>query len=268
MVKYFLTLLLLGSTMLMAQHSTKRFSDQPIRLNDQSLLLIPFESKMYLSDVDHDLALHNDINSKEIVRRFTKAIDQSILFTFQKRCTVNSFYDLEEATADANLAFIRDNTKLEYELVAKETKKNGYQKLQSKFKKKQDDSYQRGGIENGQIRSKRDNRERYMKAIVTNNLMLDSIHYIFDNDYFLFITELDLKNLYTQEMQMGRSEYQRELKLHYTIYQKDGEMLSTGISKTTFSSNLNDINKIIKTYFPILAEQIYADLFTEENSDY
>src|SRR5699024_299726 len=115
--------------------------------------------------------------------------------------------------------------------------------------------------------SKTDNRERYMKAIVTDPSMLDSLHFIFDNDYFLFITELDLKNKYNQEMQMGRSDFERELKLHYTIYKKNGEIVSTGISKTTFSSNLNDIDKIVKTYFPILAEQIYADLFAEGNSD-
>jgi len=267
MVKYFLTLLLLGSTMLVAQHSTKRFSDEPFRLNNQSLLLIPFESKMYLSDVNRDLVLHNDIDSKEIIQRFTRAIDQSILFAFQKRCTVNSFYDLEEATADGNLAFIRDHIDLEYELVEVEEKKSSLQKFGSKLKKKENNNYQRGGIQDGQLKSTRDNRERYMKAVVTNNAMLDSMHYVFDNDYFLFITELDLKNMYTQEMQMGRSDYQRELKLHYTIYQKDGKMLSTGISKTTFSSNLNDIDKIIKTYFPILAEQIYADLFTDGSSD-
>ena len=66
---------------------------------------------------------------------------------------------------------------------------------------------------------------------------------------------------------MAQMDFEREIKLHYTLYQKNGEILSTGVSKTHFPAKLNDINLIIKNYFPILAQQIYADLFPSEGNE-
>lgn len=255
--------LLLLSFGVNAQHSTLRFSDQPLTLNNQSLLLVPFESRMFLSDVNRELSQTNDLSAQEIVNRFTSAVDQSILYTFQKRCEVSSFYLLDDKEAESDLSYIYSKIKLEYELVEEAGDKKGLKKLKSKFKK-EDNSYQRGRIEGGQVITKRDDRERYMKAVVKDQHMLDSMHYKFDNKYFLFVNELDIKNIYEGAHQMAQMDYNREIKLHYTLYQKDGEILSTGVSRTTFPAQLNDINTIIRDYFPILAQQIYTDLFPEE----
>lgn len=249
-----------------AQHSTLRFSEQPLNLNNQSLLLVPFESRMFLSDVNRELSQTNDLSAQEIVNRFTSAVDQSILYTFQKRCEVSSFYLLDDKESESDLSYIYSNIKLEYELVEEAGDKKGLKKLKSKLKK-EDNSYERGRIEGGQVITKRDDRERYMKAVVKDQQMLDSMHYKFDNKYFLFVNELDIKNIYEGAHQMAQMDYNREIKLHYTLYQKDGEILSTGVSRTTFPAQLNDINVIIKDYFPILAQQIYTDLFPDEASN-
>ncbi|MEX2380406.1 MAG: hypothetical protein WD530_06665, partial [Vicingaceae bacterium] len=173
---------------------------------------------------------------------------------------------LEDEEAEGDLSFIYNNIKLEYELVEKAESRSGLKKLKSKLKK-EDDSYQRGRVENGEIITKRDDRERYMKAVVKDQKMLDSMHYKFNNKYFLFVNELDIKNIYEGAHQMAQMDYDREIKLHYTLYQKDGEILSTGVSRTTFPAQLNDINAIIKDYFPILAQQIYTDLFPAEGEE-
>lgn len=245
----------------MAQHATLRYTEEPINLNDQSLLLIPFESKMYLSDVNRDLALANNLNSQQIIERFNAAIDQSILYTFQEKCNVSSFYLLDDQESISDLGYIYQNRKLEYELVSSTEEQTKVDKLKSKFKKKEDNSYQGAKIINGEIVSKRDDRERYMKAVVTNQKLLDSLSEKFSNKYFLFINELDIRNDYSDAIAMQKMEYQREIKIHYSLYHKNGEILSTGISRTNFPASENDINVIIKSYFPILAQYIYDDLF-------
>ncbi|MCB0801852.1 MAG: hypothetical protein HND54_01900 [Bacteroidetes bacterium] len=254
----FLTLISLLS---LAQHATLRYTEEPINLNDQSLLLIPFESKMYLSDVNRDLALANNLNSQQIIERFNAAIDQSILYTFQEKCNVSSFYLLDDQESISDLGYIYQNRKLEYELVSSTEEQTKVDKLKSKFKKKEDNSYQGAKIINGEIVSKRDDRERYMKAVVTNQKLLDSLSEKFSNKYFLFINELDIRNDYSDAIAMQKMEYQREIKIHYSLYHKNGEILSTGISRTNFPASENDINVIIKSYFPILAQYIYDDLF-------
>ncbi len=244
-----------------AQHSTLRFTDRPIDLNRQSVLLIPFESKMFSSDINKKLAESNQMNTQEIIGRFTAAIDQSILYTFQERCDVSSFYQLEAEETTKDLNYIYDNLDLEYELVSKTVEKTKAEKLKEKLKKKQDDSYQRGSINSGQIVSKRDERERYMKAVVKDPTMLDSMHFKFDNKFFLFVNQLDIRNDYSDMIAVQQGTYERIIQLHYTLYQKDGTILTTGISKTNFPSHQNDINQIIKNNFPILAQYIFDDLF-------
>ena len=70
-----------------------------------------------------------------------------------------------------------------------------------------------------------------MKAVIKDQKMLDSMHFKFNNRFFLFLNQLDFKNVYEDGVSMQRMEYNRELKVHFTLYQKDGTILTTGISK-------------------------------------
>ena len=258
----FVALLVCG--ILQAQHSTLRFTDEAINLSQKSVLVVPFESKMYLSDINKSLAESNNLTSSQIIKRFTAAIDQSIYYAFEQKCKVSSFYGIEDTSVTQDLNYIYDNLQLEYELVSVTEDKTKAEKLKAKLKKKEDNSYQRGQVNNGEIVTTRDVRERYMKTVITDQHMLDSMHFKFDNDYFLFVNQLDINNDYSDMIAVQQGNYNRIVKLHYTLYQKDGSILTTGISKTTFSNRQNDINKIITENFPILAHQIFEDLFPPE----
>lgn len=259
-----LFIVLLVSGTLQAQHSTLRFTDEAINLSQKSVLVVPFESKMYLSDINKALAENNNLSSDQIIQRFTAAIDQSIYYAFQEKCKISSFYGIEDTSVTEDLNYIYDNLLLEYELVSVPEDKSKAEQLKAKLKKKEDNSYQRGQVNNGQIITTRDVRERYMKTVITDQKMLDSMHFKFDNDYFLFVNQLDIKNDYSDMIAVQQGSFDRVAQLHYTLYAKDGSILTTGISKTTFSKLQNDINKIISENFPILAYQIFEDLFPSE----
>jgi hypothetical protein len=259
----FLCLLFSVVTFVRAQHSTLRFTDEPINLNQQSLLVVPFEKTMYLSDVNPVIARKNQMTTEQIVSRFSAALDQSIRYTFEEKCTVSSFYLVEEAEMQSDLRYIYSKLKLEYELVSETEEKSRLQSLKEKVKK-EDKSYHRARIENGQVVSKRDDRKRYMKAVVKDQQMLDSMQQKFNNKYFLFLNELDVSNDYRDGVSMQQMQYDRLIKLHYTLYHKNGTILSTGIAMTAFPGTQNDINVICRDYFPILAKQIYEDLFPSE----
>ena len=267
MKSFLAAIILLTGVSALAQHSTLRFTDEPINLTNQSLLIIPLERMMYISDINKDLALANDLSSEEILNRFSTAIDQSIQYTFQDKCNISSFYGLEDEESETDIKYVFDSRKLQYELVSLTVEKTKAEKLKEKLKKKEDNSYQRGRIEGGQVVTKRDDRERYMKALVTNNKMLDSMSSKFNNNFFLFVNELDIRNNYTDAIAMQEMDFKREIKVHYTLYHRNGEILSTGISRAEFPSTENDINVIIKSYFPILANYIYEDLFPSEEPE-
>lgn len=254
---------------LLAQHSTLRFQDEPFRLDQQSILVVPFEQKMYLSDVNPEIARANGLTTSQIIERFSNALDQSIYYAFRDRCKVTNFRNFEDDSISRDLAYVYQNVDLEYVLVKKASKsKNGIQALSKPFtkKNKQSDQYDRGGINEGQVMTKSDERERYMKAVVKEQQMLDSMHSKFDNRFILFLNELDFKNDYTDALAMQTMDYKREIKVHFTLYTKEGELLATGISKTMVASTENDIDHITSKYFPILAENIFEALFeTDED---
>lgn len=257
----------MGLKPIFAQHSTLRFSNQPINLNHQSLLVVPFERSMYLSDVNPAIARESEMNTEQIINRFTAAVDQSLRDAFQERCDVSSFYLVEEEETKNDLNYIYSKLKLEYELVSETEEKSKLQNLKGKFKAEEEKKYQRGSIHNGQVVSKRDDRKRYMKAVVKDKQMLDSMHFKFDNKYFLFVNELDIQNNYTDGVNMQQMQFNRAIRLHYTLYHKDGQILSTGVSETTFPSTVNHVNEITRKYFPILAKQIFEDLFPPEEEE-
>lgn len=263
----FYIVLFVQVSVVFGQHSTIRFSESPINLNRQSVLVVPFKSKMFLTDINKSLAEYNRLNSQQIVDRFSTAVNQSITYAFQKNCDVSSFYNVDDSTAQQQLNYIYDNLTLDYELVSVTEEKTRAEQLKAKLKKKEDLSYQRSKIEGGQIISTRDDRKRYMKAVVTDNAMLDSMHFMFSNKFFLFINQLDIRNDYSDMIAVQQGAYNRIIQLHYTLYQKDGTILSTGVSATTFPNQLNDINRIISEYFPTLAQNIFVDLFPPEEEE-
>jgi len=261
---------LLLSQFALAQHSTLRFQDEPFMVDHQSILVIPFEEKMYLSDVNHEIARENELSTAQIIRRFSAALDQSVYYAFRDRCRVSNFRDFPDDSVNAVLSYVYQNVDLEYVLVNKESKsKGGIQSLSKKFKKKDNkaDKYDRGGLEAGEIKTKRDERERYMKAVVKEQTVLDSLHQRFSNKYILFLNELDFKNDYSDALAMQNMDYKRELKVHFTLYSKQGKLLATGISKTMVPSTENNINHITSKYFPILAQNIFEALFPAEDGE-
>ncbi|MAY83221.1 MAG: hypothetical protein CMP59_03730 [Flavobacteriales bacterium] len=265
-----LLICILISQLGLAQHSTLRFFDEPFGLDQQSILVVPFEEKMYLSDVNSEIAKANQLSTAQIISRFSNAMDQSIYYAFKDRCQVTNFRNFDDDSASSDLTYVYQNVDLEYVLVKKEVKtKGGIQSLTKKFSKKDkaSDKYDRGGLSDGQVVTKSDERERYMKAVVNDQAMLDSMNQRFGNNFILFLNELDFKNDYTDALAMQRMEYQRELKVHFTLYNKEGELLATGVSRTMVPSTENNINEITSKYFPILAKNIFEALFPAEDEE-
>lgn len=258
MLKYLLLFILYCSaSAVYSQHSVMNFSDEFINMNHQSLLLIPFEPHMYQSDINRELYEANGLDSYEIRERFIAGIDQSFFYTFNKKCDVSSFYYLDENNRTQDLSFVYNNRTLEYIHVESTKEDDALASIKSVFKKRKTENAR---IENGQIVSEIKEGEKYMKA-VANEILIDSLRKKFHTNYILFVNELDIKNIYADVYDMSTLNYDRLVKLHYTLYSSNGKILSTGISSTTFPATENDIDNIIKNHFPILAQNIYKDLF-------
>jgi hypothetical protein len=58
----------------------------------------------------------------------------------------------------------------------------------------------------------------------------------------------------------NEEQYKREIKVHYTMFDNEGNEVSSGAIKSRFASNQNDIDKIIRVQFPLIAKRIVENL--------
>jgi hypothetical protein len=239
--------------------------------NQTSVLVIPFESKMYFSDIDRDISQKTELNFHQIKAKFRAALDQNIYIALKKYHKPLSFYSIEPTEAKKELAYIYNSIGYKYEVVPEEEvveKETVGKKLIGKFKKKdKEEEYIEAGIKNGQVVSQVDNREKYMKTAISNEKLLPSLDEQYKASYYIFINQLDIKQAADQRYLATDAAYQREIKVHYTIFDATGNEVSSGAIKSRFPSSQNDIDKIIKEQFPLIAERIVSNMMGTDKAE-
>ena len=132
--------------------------------------------------------------------------------------------------------------------------------LQRQHKKEKEEEYIKAGIYNGEIVTQIDNREKYMKTTLPNPKLLPNLNAKYKASHYIFINQLDVKRSADMRYVASEEQYKRELKVHYTIYNNLGKIINSGAIKSRFPSNQNDMDKIIKVQFPLIAQRIVANL--------
>ncbi len=260
----FIILACIGTVGSYAQNSTTGEIEEPNTSSKNSVLIIPFENKMYISDIDRDISQKSELTFHQIKAKFRAALDQNIYIALKKYYTPISFYSIEPDEAIKELAYVYNSIGYKYEVVPQEEvvkKETAANKLIGKFKKKEkEEEYIEAGVRNGEVVSQVDNREKYMKTTLANDKLLPSLQTKYNAGHYIFINELDIKRGANDVYQASEEQYLREIKVHYTIFDVAGNEVSSGAIKSRFSSNQNDIDKIINDQFPLIAERIVSNL--------
>lgn len=255
----------------LAQNTTTGNNEESGIINQSSVLVVPFESKMYFSDIDRDISQKTELNFHQIKAKFRAALDQNIYIALKKYHKPLSFYSIEPNEAKKELAYIYNSIGYKYEVMPKEEvveKETVGKKLIDKFKKKEEkEEYIKAGVKNGEVVSQVDNREKYMKTAISNQNLMPNLDKQYKASYYVFVNQLDIKRAADQRYLATETAYQREIKVHYTIFDAKGNEVSSGAIKSRFESNQNDIDKIIKEQFPLIAERIVSNMMGTEQME-
>lgn len=223
-----------------------------------AVLIVPFEPFMYISEIDRQVGLENNLDGKAVKSEFAKALDLYLYQTFNEQFQVLSFYFMED-DVEQDLTYVYRSRKLEYEVLPEEStpkaeeKLKGIQtKLLKTFKKEEDES-----AYGGQIVTERDEKNKFMNAIISDQKVVDSLNNRYNASLYLLINQLEFRNVYGDFTQMEGNTYDRIAKVHYTLYSRRGTVVSKGLATTPFPASDNNLESITSTYFPILAEQIF-----------
>ena len=239
--KIFLIFFLLGLYPALAQEGTRLTKDNS-RAPVGRIMIIPFEPKLYMSEIDRKINEKTKWNFEQIRENFRHQLENQLKLKLKPIGKVVSFYT-DSAKMSKDLLTIYKSTALSYELI--ETPKVPAATTEE------------GGITKGQLTVEVNTDKKFMNLKINDSNLLTSLHKKYKTEYFVFINQLDIKND-MDSYDIATDTYQREITVHYSTFNKEGKNILAGIATTRFSSKESEPKKIVSLQFSIIASKITA----------
>lgn len=221
-------------------------ADTKEALSKHKAMLIPFENRLYLSEIDHLINKDTKLSAKQIKAAFRDGLDEQLYKKLKSRMGVVSLLD--------------DTTKTKKDL------ENIYQYLSFDYQKVPDQSNYKAPknekdpkqIEKGQLVVETNSDKRFMNAKIKSASLVPYLNGKYKTDLFVFVNELEIKAASATANYDMNANAPRKIVVHYTVYTYDARELNSGIAETEFPYNVNNPAKIINSYFSVIAETIAA----------
>jgi hypothetical protein len=214
-------------------------------VSKHKIMLIPFENRMYLSEIDFLINKESKLNAKQIKAVMRDGLNEQF---YKKLKSKMGVVDLMEDTA---------KTKKDLE--------NIYQYLAYEYQKVPDQAAYKAPVKEkdgktitkGQLIVESNSDARFMNAKLKNATLVPYLNGKFKTDLFLFINELDIKALNGSPGDINATTT-RKIIVHYTVYTLDAREINSGIAEVNLPVNVNNPGKIINSYFSQIADIVVA----------
>ncbi|MBL4624914.1 MAG: hypothetical protein JKY42_07230 [Flavobacteriales bacterium] len=230
------------------------------------VMVIPFEPKLYMSDIDREIGKKTGMSATQIKYNFRLGLANTMYSQTIKSTPAIQMYSADNEDIQNDLSYIYKSTGYHYDYMPAMEEKPEESKpkeVLNKIKKRADEtlygSKEQGGtrIKDGQLYSEDYSKERFMNVRILNPNMFDYLSTKYEVGYFVFINQLDMKIAPGTDYRALENEmYQREIKVHYSIYDQYGNLVYASAAKNYFPSVMNDMNLIIKGHFPKICKEI------------
>jgi len=252
-----------AETMRTFQNKVAMFKNDTVwtRSNRSTLMLVPFEPMMYKSSIDRSIGQTDGTTYKQIVSNFRKGLDNLLFIeTDAKYRVVRMMVEDEDRRKDLYKIYGKSGN--DYRVLAVEPEEAPKKVNLPKLKKQKPQETKPHGtrMQNGQIVSDNDGKERFMARTITDSSLFDYLHGKYGSVLYVFINQFDVGPMAGLDYRSFEGdEYQREIRVHYSVYTHGYEIYS-GVAKTYFSSMVNSQKEIIIENMPDLAKQISASI--------
>jgi len=243
---FFLFNLLFIVTCAHAQEKTMNTGKKNIEKDAASknkIMLIPFENKMYLSEIDAKINQESKLSAKQIKTMMRDGLNEQL---YKKLKGTMSVVDMLEDTAKTQKDLGNIYQYLAYQ----------YQKTpnQEKYKAPSSDKENKN-VNKGQLTVETNGDSRFMNAKLKNATLVPYLTGKYKTNLYLFVNELDIKSFNAIPGDFS-SDSNRKIIVHYTIYTFDAKEINSGIAEIAMPVQVNNPTKIINTYFSQIADLI------------
>ncbi|HRH12508.1 MAG TPA: hypothetical protein PLU73_13400 [Bacteroidia bacterium] len=210
------------------------------------VMLIPFEPRLYMSEIDHHINSETKMSAKQIKYTFRDGINEQLFKSFKN--VKYGVVDLMEDTVKYKKDIEGIYQFLNYEYMKIPDQANYKVPVKEKEEKK---------IEKGQLNVETDVEARFMNARMSNPKALPALNSKYRCDVFIFINQFEIRAVGSAVPgEFTNPNANRKALIHYTVFTKDMKEINSGIAETEFESNLNNPKKINEKYISKLAQQI------------
>lgn len=211
------------------------------------VVIIPFEDKMYLSDVeiDIDLAKHNNANVGYFKTMLQERIVKELAYELRTRANVLTFeYLPQKKNPDLEAFQSAVSYRVEKLEVLKVSDARGFKKIHK--------------IDN-------DKSVKEMAYVTEANIReVEVFRELADKyraEYVLYINQLEIrKAVDASQDKIQKNDYNREATIHYTIFSNSGKKINSGITFSAFPVHEKEISIIFGQYMLDAYKQIAEEL--------
>ncbi len=213
----------------------------PANKKYSKVMIIPYNPNMYFSDADDAIAKASNKTPEEVRRMFRQGIAYDVSIRILPRYPIkNMLYDTSQM-AQRDLYLIYKNI--------------SYHKAESPSYKK-DEENKPNDITSGENPIVQSASLKEYIAAEAPKQMLQYLYETYGTDLFVFINQFDLVTNYKYCTDRAINNFTRDVIVHFSIYDKDGNYLYGDAVKVTFNKNTNHIDEIILHNFPVIADYI------------
>lgn len=214
-----------------------------------SILVIPYIPAMHLSDADFDIAEESEMDQGQVRSRFraglVKALNQQFTEVYDIRLPEQDF--VEQDMRDMDLIYHSLSFEQDTIYPVKFPQKDSTLLIKKLFRKSDSKGYK--PID-----------KKYMNVVVRDPALLPDLAKKYNNDYFIFLNEVDIKTHFEDCINLALKIYQREIKVHYTIFDKKGNQVYGDVAVVLFPSNENRVDEIVKQNFPKISDYVLGSM--------
>lgn len=238
------------------------------RYNRQKrVLLVPFDERIYFNDATADIARRDGLTHDEIMEYFRYQLSLYLTNALIDSCEVVDLLKDNTREAEADISGLY--TTMSYELRLAEldldTENMGVfarkrvEKAEEARRKQREEEIlnARPRVQNGELLGRRQSTDdMYLHIIIGQPDVLKEIATRRNVDYFLFINQFDIKTDYRDPYLSGQRNVQRLMRVHFSIYNTDGEFICGSFASTKVPIYEDDKERIVNQYFPEIMRQI------------
>ena len=244
------------------------FLDFGSRYNRQKRVLVrPFDERIYFNDATADIARRDGLTHDEIMEYFRYQLNLYLINSLIDSCEVVDLLKNNTREDEADISGLYTTMSYELRLAEYELDYENMSVLARKRAEKQEETRRkqreeemkgsRPRIQNGELVGHRQNTDdMYLHIIIGQPEVLKEIATRRNVDYFLFINQFDIKTDFRDPYISGQRNVQRLMRVHFSIYNTDGEFISGNFASTKVPFYEDDKERIVNQYFPEIMRQI------------